>query len=925
MPDGDYQSCKTCERYVSCSNGILFDDRPCANNRPGEKPLVWDDVKKRCEYESTTCPSNTPTTCVSNCSGMPDGDYQSCKTCEEYVSCSNGYYFDRSCPENRPGEKPLVWDDVKKRCEYESTTCPSDPSTTNPPQSSSPSPSTTVGTTGAPHTCVSDCSGVADGDYQSCKTCEGYVSCSNGYYFDRPCPDNRPGEKPLVWDDVKKRCEYESTTCPSDTATTSPPQSSSPSPSTTVGTTGAPHTCVSDCSGVADGDYQSCKACEGYVSCTNGYYFDRPCPDNLPGQKPLVWDDLKKRCEYESTTCPSTPSTTSPPQSSSPSPSTTVGTTGAPHTCVSDCSGVADGDYQSCKTCEGYVSCSNGYYFDRPCPDNRPGEKPLVWDDVKKRCEYESTTCPSDTATTSPPQSSSPSPSTTVGTTGAPHTCVSDCSGVADGDYQSCKTCEGYVSCTNGYYFDRPCPDNLPGQKPLVWDDLKKRCEYESTTCPSTPSTTSPPQSSSPSPSTTVGTTGAPHTCVSDCSGVADGDYQSCKTCEEYVSCSNGYYFDRPCPDNLPGQKPLVWDDLKKRCEYESTTCPSTPSTTSPPQSSSLSPSTTAGTTGAPHTCVSDCSGVADGDYQSCKTCEGYVSCTNGYYFDRPCPKNRPGEKPLVWDDEKKRCEYESTTCPSTSSTTSAPQSSSLSPSTTVGTTGAPHTCVSDCSGVADGDYQSCKTCEGYVSCSNGYYFDRPCPDNRPGEKPLVWDDEKKRCEYESTTCPSTSSTTSAPQSSSPSSSTTLGTTGAPHTCVSDCRYMPDGNYQSCKFCNGFVTCTNGWLCEHPCKTGPVWDDVKKYCVEESTTCPTTLPPVSSTTSPSTSGHPETPNPCVSDCKGMANGDYQSCKTCVGFVSCSNGRYFDMPCAPNHPGQKPLVWDDVKKRCEWTSSTCNIP
>ena len=650
--------------------------------------------------------------------------------------------------------------------------------------------------------------------------------------------------------------------------------------------------CVSDCNGMPDGDYQSCKTCERYVSCSNGILIDdRPCANNRPGEKPLVWDDVKKRCEYESTTCPSDPATTSPPQSSSSSPSTTVGTTGAPHTCVSDCSGVADGDYQSCKTCEGYVSCSNGYYFDRPCPDNRPGEKPLVWDDVKKRCEYESTTCPSDPATTSPPQSSSPSPSTTVGTTGAPHTCVSDCSGVADGDYQSCKTCEGYVSCSNGYYFDRPCPDNRPGEKPLVWDDVKKRCEYESTTCPSDPATTSPPQSSSPSPSTTVGTTGAPYPCVSDCSGVADGDYQSCKTCEGYVSCSNGYYFDRPCPDNRPGEKPLVWDDVKKRCEYESTTCPSDPATTSPPQSSSPSPSTTVGTTGAPYPCVSDCSGVADGDYQSCKTCEGYVSCSNGYYFDRPCPDNRPGEKPLVWDDVKKRCEYESTTCPSDPATTSPPQSSSPSPSTPIGPPGTPGPCVSDCTDMPDGSYPSCKSNEKYVECKGGLLCEKACPTGK------VWDDMEKDCVSYIVEC------------------------------VTDCRGMPDGKYQSCNFCNGFVTCTQGWLCEHPCKTGPVWDDLKKYCVNESTTChipsttihpPTGGPTISTTTSPST------PGPCVSDCSGMPNGDYQSCKTCEGFVSCSNGHYHEMPCAPNHPGEKPLVWDDVKKRCEWTSSTCDI-
>ncbi len=62
--------------------------------------------------------------------------------------------------------------------------------------------------------------------------------------------------------------------------------------------------------------------------------------------------------------------------------------------------------------------------------------------------------------------------------------------------------------------------------------------------------------------------TSIPLDCVSDCTGVADGDYHSCQGCIVYASCSNGMIFDgRPCP---PG---LVWDDYTKMCESTSTTC----------------------------------------------------------------------------------------------------------------------------------------------------------------------------------------------------------------------------------------------------------------------------------------------------------------------------------------------------------------
>merc|ERR1719277_2779246 len=56
--------------------------------------------------------------------------------------------------------------------------------------------------------------------------------------------------------------------------------------------------------------------------------------------------------------------------------------------------------------------------------------------------------------------------------------------------------------------------------------------------------------------------------------------------------------------------------------------------------------------------CVSDCSGLPPGNYQSCVGCKVYATCTGGYLIDnRPCPAY------TVWDDESKTCEATSTTC----------------------------------------------------------------------------------------------------------------------------------------------------------------------------------------------------------------------------------------------------------------------
>nr|XP_022313855.1 uncharacterized protein LOC111118599 [Crassostrea virginica] len=57
---------------------------------------------------------------------------------------------------------------------------------------------------------------------------------------------------------------------------------------------------------------------------------------------------------------------------------------------------------------------------------------------------------------------------------------------------------------------------------------------------------------------------------------------------------------------------------------------------------------------------------------------------------------------------------------------------------------------------------------------------------------------------------------------------------------------------------------------------------------------------------------------CVADCYNICNGDFQSCNTCTGFITCTNHNLYNRPCFGN------LVWDDTTKTCEATSNTCNI-
>lgn len=53
---------------------------------------------------------------------------------------------------------------------------------------------------------------MCDGYYQSCETCNGYVTCANRNTWLRNCTSENH-DHDLVWDDTKKQCESVSDTC----------------------------------------------------------------------------------------------------------------------------------------------------------------------------------------------------------------------------------------------------------------------------------------------------------------------------------------------------------------------------------------------------------------------------------------------------------------------------------------------------------------------------------------------------------------------------------------------------------------------------------------------------------------------------------------------------------------------------------------
>ena len=61
---------------------------------------------------------------------------------------------------------------------------------------------------------------------------------------------------------------------------------------------------------------------------------------------------------------------------------------------------------------------------------------------------------------------------------------------------------------------------------------------------------------------------------------------------------------------------------------------------------------------------------------------------------------------------------------------------------------------------------------------------------------------------------------------------------------------------------------------------------------------------------------------CIKSCKGRTDGNYQSCFTCGGFISCLNDITYNMSCMPSFP-DRPILWDNIKGRCDYNSITCD--
>ncbi len=243
--------------------------------------------------------------------------------------------------------------------------------------------------------------------------------------------------------------------------------------------------------------------------------------------------------------------------------------------------------------------------------------------------------------------------------------------------YPNPADCHSFIQCTAaGLAYVMPCAPNN-----LVYNDTQKQCDWPfNTKCqvfPVVPTTTQPPtEPTTPPPS------GDNFVCPRDdiantgCMGPKDCLYPNPANCNSFIQCvpqpdGSGKPQVMPCPARLE------WNDNKKECDWpQDSTCPNKPTnapTQKPTDASTAAPTQTP--TNPPDNgfqCPRDdiantgCMGPKDCLYPNPANCNSFIQCVpqpdgSGKPQVMPCPAG------LEWNDNKKECDWpSSSTCPKT-------------------------------------------------------------------------------------------------------------------------------------------------------------------------------------------------------------------------------------------------------------------
>ncbi|XP_078378120.1 properdin-like [Oculina patagonica] len=165
------------------------------------------------------------------------------------------------------------------------------------------------------------------------------------------------------------------------------------------------------------------------------------------------------------------------------------------------------------------------------------------------------------------------------------------------------------------------------------------------------------------------------------------------------------------------------------------------------------------------------------------------------------------------------------------------------------------------------------------------------------------------------------------------------------------CDGKANGNYRDPDNCYGFITCSNQIAHKMDCPSGLKYNEAKDQCdwpqnvqcspvdggwsdwsawgsctvtcgggtQTRTRTC--TNPPPSNgglpCSGPATESQQCGTASCPFDCQGKANGNYKDPNNCYGYISCSNGLAYHMPCPAN------LKYNKQADKCDYPENvTC---
>uniref|UniRef100_F1KPH8 Chondroitin proteoglycan 2 n=1 Tax=Ascaris suum TaxID=6253 RepID=F1KPH8_ASCSU len=827
--------------------------------------LVFNDLAGRCDYPSegcdiseisakarhvkptvTTIPAQQHLDVKVDCASLPNGDYAASCTVE-FVSCHNGIAEERRCPSG------LVFDKTVKLCVWPEHCSPSHAPSDAFQSQSSAVPGTVA--SAASQDGDLDCSRLPDGHYSTGCTAE-YTSCANGVKTTRSCPVG------LVFDSVGRECVW-----PDQCATGERPTHAQPTSEESVVRvpTRAPELSTfqveMDCSRLPDGAYGS-GCSPTFTLCSDGESYLRKCPLGL------LFDGVKKRCEYPDKACAkASMSSRAPASVAAPSPPLAAVSSPAAATTEHDhiikqseppvnCATLPDGLYgKACET--SFILCSNGLSVVRKCPHG------LVYSPKFLRCEFPSAMCDSRAPSMSSPNQGG---------------VVIECAELEEGDY-SVGCTPDYVSCVDRFGVKRRCNDGL------VFSAVSKQC-VSPEHCTSSKVIESPM-------TTAIAAEAVRHTAHSgpiDCSTLSDGLYgEECSA--SFVICSNGVSVIHKCPYGL------VYSPSVSRCAYPSARC-----------SSSSTPFVLKPALMATHASSGSdiCSSKADGVHGT-HCADEYTRCSNGHAFTMKCPAG------LVFSPKAAACELPSPECSSKSIQGVMPPVASADQTLTQ-VIGIHSSGVVDCSTRPDGVYGSaCATT--FVQCSNSKAHLMQCPTG------LVFNATASRCDFIGGDCiTSQDSSTAHPLPAAPAPPTSKPVQRQHSTDAVDCSSSPDGVYGTA-CANSFVYCSNGRAHTAYCPAGLVFNVRISQCDFPSPECgianaptyvPTLTTPAIASNAPTTSRH--SPEASV-DCSLLQDGVYGG-ECSATFTQCSSGGAFVMFCPMG------LVFDPVLSQCDYPKQRC---